>query len=379
LAYREKIAEARQRDAEVNRSAVSERDLSDTASALEDLAAQEAEQFPPGKDDEFLEVVHGDGLPIGHFIEQWLGQQTYTARTEAEHRLALEKLKGWLVSTNRGTLIDSVTRKVAGTFIASLQDGGSLARKTINKHISSLSSYWRWLVNRGHAEVNPWTGQSLSKTPEHRRGQHEQKERPFTDEELRILLSGPVRRDVADMMLLAALTGARREELAQLKVDDVQNGTFRIRGAKTAAGVRNIPIHPDLDELVARRTAGKAPGEFLLEDLTESGEDGARSNGVGKAFEYYRRRVRVDDAREGKRRSLVNFHSFRRWFVTAAERAGQPPHIIAAVVGHARQGMTLGTYSGGPSRDQHRTCVEAVRLPSGLIQPPPEKATATPA
>jgi hypothetical protein len=213
MAYREKIAQARQRDAEVNRSAVSERDLSDTASALQDLAVQEAEQLPRGKDDEFLAVVHGDGLPIGHFIEQWLGQQTYTARTEAEHRLALAKLQNWLVSTHRGTLIDSVSRKVAGTFIASLLDSGSLVPKTVNKHISSLSSYWRWLVSRGHAEANPWTSQSLSKVPEHRRGQQEQKERPFTDDELRILLSGPVRRDVADMMLLAALTGARREEL----------------------------------------------------------------------------------------------------------------------------------------------------------------------
>jgi len=40
-------------------------------------------------------------------------------------------------------------------------------------------------------------------------------------------------------------------------------------------------------------------------------------------------------------------------------------HIIEAVVGHvgARQGMTLGRYSGGPSVEQKRACVEAVRLP----------------
>lgn len=60
----------------------------------------------------------------------------------------------------------------------------------------------------------------------------------------------------------------------------------------------------------------------------------------------------------------MNFHSFRRWFVTAAERAGQPPHIISGAVGHTRLGMTLGVYSGGPSVEQQlRACVEAVRLP----------------
>lgn len=63
----------------------------------------------------------------------------------------------------------------------------------------------------------------------------------------------------------------------------------------------------------------------------------------------------------------MDFHSFRRWFVTAAERAGQPPHVISAVVGHeaGRGGMTLGTYSGGPSAVQLAGVVEAVRLPNG--------------
>lgn len=56
---------------------------------------------------------------------------------------------------------------------------------------------------------------------------------------------------------------------------------------------------------------------------------------------------------EGKRRSLVNFHSLRRWFITKAEQAGQPESIIAAVVGHKRQGMTLGGYSGGPSGEHY--------------------------
>ncbi|QTI78329.1 tyrosine-type recombinase/integrase [Roseomonas marmotae] len=372
MSYRELISQAQQEDEENNRNAISERDRSDRASVLESLAEQEAEQLPHGKGEEFLAVVHGGGLPLGHFVEQWLGQGTYTARTEAEHRLALTKLQDWLASINQAVLVQAVTRRVAGEFVASLQEMGSLARKTINKHVSSLSSYWRWMVSRGHAEANPWSGQGLSTMPEHRRGQHEQKERPFTDDELKTLLSGPVRRDVADMMLLAALTGARREELAQLKVGDLREGAFFIRGSKTAAGVRAIPIHPALQELVTRRTAGKMPNEFLLDELKESGDDGARSNGVGKAFEYYRRRVKVDESRPGKRRSLVNFHSFRRWFITRAERAGQPPHIIAAVVGHARQGMTLGTYSAGPSGEQYRVCVEAVKLPAGLTLPPPE-------
>lgn len=42
----------------------------------------------------------------------------------------------------------------------------------------------------------------------------------------------------------------------------------------------------------------------------------------------------MNDKRPGQRRSLVNFHSFRRWFVTEAERAGIPESTILSVVGH---------------------------------------------
>src|SRR5690606_24602322 len=69
------------------------------------------------------------------------------------------------------------------------------------------------------------------------------------------------------------------------------------------------------------------------------------------------------DEIEGRRRSLVNFHSFRRWFITKAEQADQPESLIASVVGHKRQGMTLGVYSAGPAKEQARRCVEAVQLP----------------
>ena len=82
-----------------------------------------------------------------------------------------------------------------------------------------------------------------------------------------------------------------------------------------------------------------------------------------KAFVTYRRALGVDETLKGMRQSRVDFHSFRRWFVTKAEGAGVMGSIISAVVGHERQGMTLGVYSGGPSLEQLKTCVEAVRLP----------------
>lgn len=71
----------------------------------------------------------------------------------------------------------------------------------------------------------------------------------------------------------------------------------------------------------------------------------------------------VDEQVPGQRRSLVNFHSFRRWFVTRMERAGVPVEMIAALVGHKRGSITLDVYSDGPKMRAARKAIARIRLP----------------
>ncbi len=232
---------------------------------------------------------------------------------------------------------------------------------TGNRAISTFSSYWTWMRKRGHTEAAPWAGQSLAKPPKHR-GRDDSK-RPFTAEEVAALLAGDPGQELADAIRAAALSGMRLEEMYRLTVADCAGGWLRISASKSDAGVRRVPIHPALAARVAQRTDGKAPGDFLFHEAGPARPGRERSAAASKRFGRYRQAVGVHDRAEGKRHSAVDFHSWRRWFITEAERAGQPPHVIASVVGHERTGMTLGTYSAGPSDDQLRACVEAVRLP----------------
>lgn len=171
-------------------------------------------------------------------------------------------------------------------------------------------------------------------------------------------------------MLITALTGMRVDEIARLTVGEVfrqgDDTRFDITEAKTEAGVRMVPIHSGLSAIVERRVAGKRTEDALFHELPvpKVGSAMERSQKVGKAFTTYRRRVGVDDVPDGARQSRVDFHSFRRWFITKAEQAYQPPHFIASLVGHAPAGMTLGRYSDGPLVRQYRDVVEAVRLPT---------------
>ena len=114
--------------------------------------------------------------------------------------------------------------------------------------------------------------------------------------------------------------------------------------------------------MVAQRSVGKAPEAFLFHELSE-GPFAKRAGALSKAFRRFASKVGVREVVEGKRRSLVNFHSFRRWFITKAEQAGQPISLIEPVVGHKREGMTAGRYSKGPSEEQRREVVESVKLP----------------
>jgi hypothetical protein len=71
-----------------------------------------------------------------------------------------------------------------------------------------------------------------------------------------------------------------------------------------------------------------------------------------------------------RRQSRIDFHSWRRWFITHAREAGFDRAIVAAIVGQEVGNITDDLYSGGPSDARKRDCVEAVKLPDQVITAP---------
>ncbi|MET7244983.1 hypothetical protein ABZT49_16635 [Methylobacterium sp. EM32] len=175
------------------------------------------------------------------------------------------------------------------------------------------------------------------------------------------------------------------EEVAGLKVKDCADGCLRVTDAKTPAGLRTIPAHSALALLIARRTAGKGPNDFLFDDLEEQkpGSKRDRSAPVSQAFTRERRRLGVDErVSDAQRQSNVDFHSWRRWFIRQAVAglekggSGYTPWTLANVVDHKAEdgsidgmtlplGMTMGCYPGAAPIEAMRACIEAVKLPSG--------------
>jgi integrase len=321
---------------------------------------------------EFRDVAWGKLTPLLHHVDDWLEDgaqngQPLKAKTASDRRGYLHAFGQWLTAERMPVTIETVTRQVAARYVSAA--GKDRTPASVIAKLIALRGYWAWLSRRGYLPEdarNPWEGQA----PRVRRGDPSSggRERAFTDAEIVLLLSSPVTPTMHEFISTAALTGMRREEIARLRVKDCQGGVFVVRHGKTAAAVRRVPVHSQLASVVDRRITGKVPEAFLFADLPGKQED-SRASAIGHAFVRYRRSLGIQEG--GGRRSLVNFHSFRRWFVTAAIRAEQPPHLVSVVAGHSEglKGMTLGRYYAGPTDEQLRAVVEAVKLPDGVRLP----------
>ena len=146
-------------------------------------------------------------------------------------------------------------------------------------------------------------------------------------------------------------TGARREEITHLRLSDVREDYIKIRAAKTRAGNRSVPIHAQLRPVInalLNSNPSPLPDAYLLFDLTAD-RDGKRSLQVGKRFGRVKAKLGFD--------YRYTFHSTRKTVSTQLERAGVSEGISADILGHEKQTMTYGLYSGGSSLEQKAAAV----------------------
>ncbi|KQU73115.1 hypothetical protein ASC75_05515 [Aminobacter sp. DSM 101952] len=343
----------------------------------QDLAQEEAEKLR-GKDLHEFDAAFAGRVPVDEHLEAYLKAIRLADKTTNERRGLVKRFARWCEQEELKLL--DIDRKAAGRYVTTAIE--PMDRRTAKKHMTALRGYWDYLTLRGHvpgavmngkAVESPWLGQMLPDNKRRvERGERDSKERPFTTEELKALLYAdyPAKKigtefqqRIEDMLRVSCLSGLRLAEVATLWVEDIHDELFDLKHGKTGSAPRTVPIHTDLKEIVERRTKGKKPKDWLFHELAGERDPG---DAFGKQFRRYRLALGVDDMQPGKRRSLVNFHSCRRWFVAQTEHLGIPETTVAAVVGHAvgRKGQTFGGYNkGGPSDAQKVICVEAVKLP----------------
>lgn len=313
----------------------------------------------------FLQVANGNATPVDARHAEYLAEKDgkLQARTLADDARAMRFLLQWLSAESIPSALESITKRRAHEFAKALPVIADVGPATANKYLSRLSSYWQWLAQKtDSAAVNPWYGVALGGA----RPRNDEKERGFTNGEVARLLSGPATPHMHDLMMLGALTGARLDVIVDLRVEDVSSGAIQFEARKRETCDRLVPIHPDLRPVLERRCAGKKPSDDLFPEwppVKKIGSMRERSFKASNNFTDYRRSVGVDDVVPGHRRSLVNFHSFRRWFITRLKHAGVEQDMVSALVGHKQGSITLDIYSDGELLEIAAEAIGRLRIP----------------
>ena len=263
-------------------------------------------------------------------------------------------------------MLTESTHQNTRSYIKTASKDFGLSNSSIKRNLSSLSVYFEYLrsdmqIIKDDA-INPFKGHKLPEV--NRKEAIKKKRKEFTMADIRLLESelrqrsvsntaDDLDKDIYDVFMVAIYTGARREELGQLKVNDYDavNNTITINDAKTDAGNRVVPINTNLTLLFSKLTSASG-NDYLFQSLTTD-QYGKRTDALGKRFGRAKKKLGFDER--------YVFHSIRKTVATLLEQADIPENVCCDIVGHEKSAtLSYGLYSGGTSLEQKRTAVEKI-------------------
>lgn len=324
--------------------------------AWDDLPGQEAAQA-------FYQVATGRLVPLTEHLDEWLSISRATAKTKDMQRADVQRL------ATKFPNVQDVNRKDVRRWVTGLMNEDGLKPKTVQRILSAIRGYWRHLQSIAVVsdEYEPFS--KLDVARQNNRAAPRSARKPFEPVDVVKLLDAAIERgddQLANLIRLGMWTGCRIEELCALRSEQVRGDYFSIEDAKTEAGQRDVPLHPELTETVVRLLDDSKDG-YVLSGLTLN-KYGDRSNAIGKRFG----RLKAD---LGFSPQYV-FHSIRKTVVTILENAGVPENVVADIVGHEKPSITYGLYSGGASLDTKRAALAKLVYPIKREAPTSERLPA---
>ena len=314
---------------------------------------------------DFYRIATSKSPLLSETRDLWLPEasRTITKQTARQYDSDTNRFLEW-ATKKRVLLVSDVNKRLAGSYVS--EAFSEVAAKTINRHISSLSMWWRWLEQKGFVEANPWQGQVLR--AKGKRANKQEKRRPYTADEISTLLTGLNGRPLDAIFRLGLFTGARLDELCSLRAEDLveREGSWwlSITEGKTENAIRMIPVHSAIESLVLmlKYEAANAKGNpdgWLFPGITPGGPDNKRSWNVSKKFTRERRKLGVDTPQ-------TVFHSTRMNLAEALEAAEVPVSTVKLIIGHERGDLTFGGYSKGEYVNL-KAAIEKAVFPAGIL------------
>ncbi|KRO18261.1 tyrosine recombinase XerC [Lacticaseibacillus saniviri] len=155
---------------------------------------------------------------VTEFLQYLLVERQYSKQTQLAYSEDIKDFVDFLKANGGFTRFQAVDQLDVQTYLTQLNDRG-LARTSVARHVSSLRSFYTYLVRVGEAKTNPF------ETVELKKGHHHLPQFFFEAEitELFATTEGPTPLDQRNRALLEVLygTGIRVSECANLQLDQI--------------------------------------------------------------------------------------------------------------------------------------------------------------
>ena len=239
----------------------------------------------------------------------------------------------------RGKRVDEIAKRDVNALLDSIIDRGAPIKA--RRVFAYLARFFKWALDREIIKTNPMQGMQ-------RPGTETSRDRVLSDGELakvwnaagELPMFGPIVR-------LLILTGARREEITQLRWSEIDGDTIKLSNGRTKTGVpQTIPLSAPARELLAGipRIAGS---DYVF-----------TANGTKPVAAWPGAKASLDKSCgvDGWR-----IHDLRRTVATGLQKLGVNLQTIEAVLGHTSgsRGGIVGVYQRHSFDAEKRAALEA--------------------
>lgn len=322
-------------------------------SVIEDIVQQKASTGDVASADAIHKIALMGHEPFSSYLDDWEAQLHVKPKQAERMKKDAELLAEYF------PYVSDITAPKAREWAQHLmtkagRNGEGVGFVSVERIFSAARSVWQYMQEIGKApdELEPLKTPPFIKRQKLKQGK--QSWVPFTpDEVVAILAEANKKGDntLSDLIQLGMYTGARINELCHLKCSECTEEVLSITDSKTAAGVREVPVHSIIKPLVKRLLETSKDG-YLLSRLP-SNKYGSRSDAIGKRFGRLKTAMGHSP--------LKVFHSIRKTVTTMLENAGVTENLTADIIGHDKPRITYGLYSDGHSLDSKRGAVELIQ------------------
>lgn len=307
-------------------------------------------------------------------VVEWFGPERDMGQIGRKDAAACKKAVLLQLPANRGK--SAATRGLPLREPIRVQGVPKIDSATVNAYLSACKNLWVWAEAHGHVSEVLFEGLAVSK-----RSAASKNRAPFAQEALTkasTVLTDPgskfyEKQNHRWATLIAMFSGARLNEVCQLKVDDIKEveGTWifdfteqgdETKRLKTSAARRRVPIHSHLIELglldfiSSPRNKGH---DRLFPDYTYS-----EKSGYGDKLSKWFNRTFTPAL--GIKSDAHVFHGLRHTFATRPAQADVETERMQFIIGHERQGVTHQVYmKEGYTLAQTKDAVERFIIPRG--------------